>query len=249
MIALPFPLSPYIVTHAKHARPVLCYPTPTPLYDPPSSPFPNSEAKWFVWHLLKKVPALRWTAEQAINSDWIKTFAPTGSGGGGYGAISPPPTSSSSTTSAATASSSSSLPALAWPSAELMPVGDNGGEGGPAVGVEGPDATPGASQQHHRRQQPSIRTRMVSSMRDYCKYGALRRTALMVVAYNQAPEKLRELRNEFSDFDTASDRPASVQTYLPPYFITIALVVLLRVVLYAEKEGGASNTDRRRRRS
>lgn len=48
----------------------------------------------------------------------------------------------------------------------------------------------------------SIRTRMLMSMRDYKSYGALRRTALMVVAYNQAPEKLRDLRNEFLEMDT-----------------------------------------------
>ncbi|CAM9510307.1 unnamed protein product [Ectocarpus sp. 13 AM-2016] len=51
-------------------------------------------------------------------------------------------------------------------------------------------------------QEAPISVRMLSSMRDYRSYGALRRTALMVVAYNQSPDKLRELRNEFVDFDT-----------------------------------------------
>ncbi|CAN0196786.1 unnamed protein product, partial [Ectocarpus sp. 4 AP-2014] len=51
-------------------------------------------------------------------------------------------------------------------------------------------------------QEAPIFVRMLSSMRDYRSYGALRRTALMVVAYNQSPDKLRELRNEFVDFDT-----------------------------------------------
>lgn len=53
-------------------------------------------------------------------------------------------------------------------------------------------------------QEAPISVRMLSSMRDYRSYGALRRTALMVVAYNQSPDKLRELRNEFVDFDTVS---------------------------------------------
>eukprot|EP00752_Nemacystus_decipiens_P008893 g7938.t1 len=51
-------------------------------------------------------------------------------------------------------------------------------------------------------QEVPIQVRLLSSMRDYRSYGALRRTALMVVAYNQTPDKLRELRNEFVDFDT-----------------------------------------------
>ncbi|CAM9324071.1 unnamed protein product [Laminaria digitata] len=46
---------------------------------------------------------------------------------------------------------------------------------------------------------------MLSSMRDYRSYGALRRTALMVVAYNHKPERLRELRDEFAEFDTESN--------------------------------------------
>ncbi|CAN0379092.1 unnamed protein product, partial [Ectocarpus fasciculatus] len=54
-------------------------------------------------------------------------------------------------------------------------------------------------------QEAPIHVRMLSSMRDYRSYGALRRTALMVVAYNQSPDKLRELRNEFVDFDTESN--------------------------------------------
>ncbi|CAN0249034.1 unnamed protein product [Pylaiella littoralis] len=51
-------------------------------------------------------------------------------------------------------------------------------------------------------QEIPIHLRLLSSMRDYRSYGALRRTALMVVAYNQSADKLRELRNEFVDFDT-----------------------------------------------
>ncbi|CAN0069763.1 unnamed protein product [Discosporangium mesarthrocarpum] len=38
-------------------------------------------------------------------------------------------------------------------------------------------------------------------MRDYTSYGALRKTGLMVVAYNLAPEKLKDLRTEFTSFD------------------------------------------------
>lgn len=52
------------------------------------------------------------------------------------------------------------------------------------------------------REEASIKVRMLSSMRDYRSYGALRRTALMVVAYNHKPERLRELRDEFAEFDT-----------------------------------------------
>ena len=62
----------------------------------------------------------------------------------------------------------------------------------------------GGSDLEELPQEVPIQVRLLSSMRDYRSYGALRRTALMVVAYNQSPDKLRELRNEFVDFDTVS---------------------------------------------
>lgn len=63
----------------------------------------------------------------------------------------------------------------------------------------------------------SIRTRLLSSMRDYGSYGTLRRIALMVVAYNQAPEKLVELRREFGEFDTV--RCCLIQPFLEHIFV------------------------------
>ena len=55
-------------------------------------------------------------------------------------------------------------------------------------------------------EQPSLENRMLSSMRSYRSYGALRRVALMVVAYHQSPDKLTLLRNEFVEFDTVRPR-------------------------------------------
>lgn len=94
-----------------------------------------SEAKEFVYNLLRRDPRSRWNAEQALASRWIQRFAL----GGGEATLPP---------------------------------------------------------------DKPIRTRLVSSMRNYESYGVLRRIVLMVVAYFQSSEELGPLRREFVDFDT-----------------------------------------------
>lgn len=172
-----------------------------------------------MYHLLKYDPRRRWTVEEAIASPWLRRFAPGGPDASPpYSQATTGGLSSSSSlagTAAAAAgldaaesmavdaSSVSLVSALAYretsaTAAIAAAAGAGEGEGGNGVErEEGEGEGP---------MQPSIKARMLSSMRDYRSYGALRRTALMVVAYNQAPEKLRELRNEFVEFDTVSFR-------------------------------------------
>ncbi|CAM9326735.1 unnamed protein product [Ascophyllum nodosum] len=135
----------------------------------------SSEAKEFVYNLLKYDPRRRWTVEQAIASSWLRR-SELGQRSGSE-ALAPPSTSPPLDPHALQPSKPSN-PAMGTkvdePFDELPPV----------------------------EEQPSLENRMLSSMRSYRSYGALRRVALMVVAYHQSPDKLTLLRNEFVEFDT-----------------------------------------------
>lgn len=102
----------------------------------------------FVFNLLKKDPRRRWSAEEALASNWISRYAP---------------------------------------------------------GSRGPTPAPSTNDLSLEDDSP-IRTKLVSSMRDYVSYGTLRRIALMVVAYHQSPETLAVLRREFLEFDKVGVR-------------------------------------------
>lgn len=161
----------------------------------------HSEAKQFVYHLLKFDPRSRWTIDEAMNSAWLRRFAP-----GGPDATPPP----------------------SYASDDFLSTSVDGSGGCGATGGAGGKEEGGGNERWQQQQQrlqqqqqlplgqegcsnctssrrPSIRTRMLTSMRDYKSYGSLRRIALMVVAYNQAPEKLRDLRKEFMEIDTVRE--------------------------------------------
>ncbi|CAM9928619.1 unnamed protein product, partial [Choristocarpus tenellus] len=153
----------------------------------------SRHAKMFVYNLLKFDPRKRWTCKEAINSAWLSRYAPDGVDGEaeGVGSI------NGESTSGGAANTGVGGGRNSRPGSLQRRIGGNGQTQSCGKGDELddlPDSLPVL--------QGSVSGRVVSSMRDYTSYGFLRKAALMVVAYNLAPEKLKDLRAEFTAFDT-----------------------------------------------